>query len=282
MLDQLAAAAIYKDVQPVLVVTKSDLAAADMLRTAYAGSGIPLVQLNYETGEGLDEVKGYIEGHLCAFCGNSGVGKSTLLNRLTGSTVLSQDKLFATLDPTTRSYRLPGGRGMTITDTVGFIQKLPHGLVDAFKSTLSEVLGADLILKVVDASDEDYERQLEAVDRVLDEIGAGERLTLTVFNKIDLLNSVDRLSFRRRYPEAVLFSAQTGEGLDDLVDRIAREAAATDVLLSSDIPYREGALITLVHEQGTLLHEEYLEDGVRIVAKLPARIAPRLERYRTE
>ena len=155
---------------------------------------------------------------------------------------------------------------MTITDTVGFIQKLPHGLVDAFKSTLSEVLGADLILKVVDASDEDYERQLEAVDRVLDEIGAGERLTLTVFNKIDLLDSVDRLSFRRRYPEAVLFSAQTGEGLDDLVDRIAREAA----------------LITLVHEQGTLLHEEYLEDGVRIVAKLPARIAPRLERYRTE
>ena len=86
----------------------------------------------------------------------------------------------------------------------------------------------------------------------------------------------------RRYPEAVLFSAQTGEGLDDLVDRIAREAAATDVLLSADIPYREGALITLVHEQGTLLHEEYLEDGVRIVAKLPARIAPRLKRYRTE
>ena len=217
-----------------------------------------------------------------ALAGYTNAGKSTLLNRLTGSAVLSQDKLFATLDPTTRSYRLPGGRGMTITDTVGFIQKLPHGLVDAFKSTLSEVLGADLILKVVDASDEDYERQLEAVDRVLDEIGAGERLTLTVFNKIDLLDSVDRLSFRRRYPDAVLFSAQTGEGLDDLVGRIAREAAATDVLLSADIPYREGALITLVHEQGTLLHEEYLEDGVRIVAKLPACIAPRLERYRTE
>ena len=125
-----------------------------------------------------------------ALAGYTNAGKSTLLNRLTGSTVLSQDKLFATLDPTTRSYRLPGGRGMTITDTVGFIQKLPHGLVDAFKSTLSEVLGADLILKVVDASDEDYERQLEAVDRVLDEIGAGERLTLTVFNKIDLLDSV--------------------------------------------------------------------------------------------
>lgn len=172
---------------------------------------------------------------------------------------------------------------MTITDTVGFIQKLPHGLVDAFKSTLSEVLGADLILKVVDASDEDYERQLEAVDRVLDEIGAGERLTLTVFNKIDLLDSVDRLSFRRRYPEAVLFSAQTGEGARRSPStELLREAAATDVLLSADIPYREGALITLVHEQGTLLHEEYLEDGVRIVAKLPARIAPRLERYRTE
>ena len=214
--------------------------------------------------------------------GYTNAGKSTLFNQITAAEVYAANQLFATLDPTLRRIDVPDVGETVLADTVGFIQKLPHGLVDAFKSTLSEVLGADLILKVVDASDEDYERQLEAVDRVLDEIGAGERLTLTVFNKIDLLDSVDRLSFRRRYPEAVLFSAQTGEGLDNLVDRIAREAAATDVLLSADIPYREGALITLVHEQGTLLHEEYLEDGVRIVAKLPARIASRLERYRTE
>lgn len=217
-----------------------------------------------------------------ALAGYTNAGKSTLLNRLTGANVLSQDKLFATLDPTTRAYRLPGGRIMTLTDTVGFIQKLPHGLVDAFKSTLSEVLGADLILRVIDASDEDHMRQMDAVDQVLDEIGAGEKLTITVFNKIDLLDETDRLSLARRHPDAILFSAQTGEGLDGLVDRIAREAAATDILLSAEIPYREGALITLVHKQGTLLHEEYLEEGIRIVAKVPARIAPRIERYRTE
>lgn len=217
-----------------------------------------------------------------ALAGYTNAGKSTLLNRLTGSNVLSQDKLFATLDPTTRAYRLPGGRVMTITDTVGFIQKLPHGLVDAFKSTLSEVLGADLILRVIDASDEDHLRQMEAVDHVLDEIGAGERLTITIFNKIDLLDSGERLGLASRYPDAVLFSAETGEGLDNLVGRIMKEAAATDVLLSADIPYREGALITLIHEQGSLLREEYLGDGVRIVAKVPVRIAPRIERYRTE
>ena len=217
-----------------------------------------------------------------ALAGYTNAGKSTLLNQLTGANVLSQDKLFATLDPTTRAYRLPGGRIMTITDTVGFIQKLPHGLVDAFKSTLSEVLGADLILRVIDASDEDYLRQMDAVDRVLEEIGAGERLTVTVFNKIDLLDQTERFALVRRYPEAVLFSAETGEGQEQLIDRIVHEAAATDVLLSVEVPYREGALITLVHEQGTLLHEEYIADGVRIVAKVPARIAPRLERYRTE
>lgn len=217
-----------------------------------------------------------------ALAGYTNAGKSTLLNRLTGSNVLSQDKLFATLDPTTRSYRLPGGRVMTLTDTVGFIQKLPHGLVDAFKSTLSEVLGADLILRVIDASDEDRLRQMDAVDHVLEEIGAGERLTITVFNKIDLLDRVELIGLKRRYPDAIMFSAITGEGLDDLVDRIAREAAATDVLLSADIPYREGALITLIHKQGSILNEEYLSNGIRVVAKVPVRIAPKIERYRTE
>ena len=217
-----------------------------------------------------------------ALAGYTNAGKSTLLNSLTGAQVLSQDKLFATLDPTTRAYRLPGGRIMALTDTVGFIQKLPHGLVDAFKSTLSEVLRADLILKVIDASDEDHTRQMHAVDRVLDEIGAGERPALTVFNKIDLLDPTERLGFTRRYPDAVLFSAQTGEGIDALTSRIVQQAAVSDVLISADIPYREGALITLVHKQGTLLQEEYLESGVRIVAKLPERLAPRIDRYRTE
>lgn len=230
------------------------------------------------------QAKGRVESDAfrIALAGYTNAGKSTLLNALTGSDVLSQDKLFATLDPTTRAYTLPGGRIVTLTDTVGFIQKLPHGLVEAFKSTLSEVLGADLILKVIDVSDEDRHRHEEAVDRVLDEIGAGERPSLTVYNKIDLLDPEEVGLLRARMPRAVFFSARTGDGLDLLLDRLSAEAAANDRLISADVPYREGGLLKLVHEQGQLISEEYLTDRVRIVAKVPARIAGRLERFRTE
>lgn len=230
------------------------------------------------------QAKGRVESDAfrIALAGYTNAGKSTLLNALTGSDVLSQDKLFATLDPTTRAYTLPGGRIVTLTDTVGFIQKLPHGLVEAFKSTLSEVLGADLILKVIDVSDEDRHWHEEAVDRVLDEIGAGERPSLTVYNKIDLLDPEEVGLLRARMPRAVFFSARTGDGLDLLLDRLSAEAAANDRLISADVPYREGGLLKLVHEQGQLISEEYLADRVRIVAKVPARIAGRLERFRTE
>lgn len=217
-----------------------------------------------------------------ALAGYTNAGKSTLLNTLTGAGVLSEDKLFATLDPTTRSYVLPGGRSITITDTVGFIQKLPHGLVEAFKSTLSEVRGADLILKVVDVADEDRERHLEAVDRVLEEIGAGERPSLTVYNKADLLDAHELETLRVRMPQAVFFSARTALGLEPLLDRLAAEAAATDRLISAEVPYREGSLMKVVREQGQVLSEEYLEDRMRIVAKVPERIAARLQRYAVE
>ncbi|HJG31290.1 MAG TPA: GTPase HflX [Collinsella ihuae] len=217
-----------------------------------------------------------------ALAGYTNAGKSTLLNTLTGAGVLSEDKLFATLDPTTRSYVLPGGRSITITDTVGFIQKLPHGLVEAFKSTLSEVRGADLILKVVDVADEDRERHLDAVDRVLEEIGAGERPSLTVYNKADLLDAHELETLRLRMPQAVFFSARTALGLEQLLDRLAAEAAATDRLISAEVPYREGSLMKVVREQGQVLSEEYLEDRIRIVAKVPERIAARLQRYAVE
>ena len=215
-----------------------------------------------------------------ALAGYTNAGKSSLLNRLTGSDVLAQDKLFATLDPTTRSYRLPGGRAMTITDTVGFIQKLPHGLVNAFKSTLSEVRDADLLLKVADASDANLTRQLEAVDRVLDEIGADEVRSCVVLNKVDLIDNLQRVELRRLYPDAVFVSAATGGGIDELVERIGLEAAALDVLVDVLIPYREGKLLKVLHECGTILDESYEETGTHVLAKLPQRLAARVSEYR--
>lgn len=214
-----------------------------------------------------------------ALAGYTNAGKSSLLNRLTGSTVLAQDKLFATLDPTTRAYRLPGGRSMTITDTVGFIQKLPHGLVDAFKSTLSEVREADLILMVADASDDNLSRQLDAVHRVLEEIGAGESRSLVVFNKIDLIDAETLLDLRRIYPDAVLVSARTGEHIDDLVERVALEAAALDKLIDVHIPYANRSLVQLIRQSGHVLEESFEETSTHLVAKVPPRIAGYLSAY---
>lgn len=217
-----------------------------------------------------------------ALAGYTNAGKSTLLNRLTGSAVLSADKLFATLDPTTRAHTLPGGRQITLTDTVGFIQKLPHSLVESFKSTLAEVRSADLILKVVDASDEDWQRHLEAVERVLAEIGADECPSITVYNKIDLLDEGDRRHLAASHPDAITFSAAEGWGMRELEERIAAEASMTERLMSALIPYREAALLSLAHEQCRILEESHLEDGTHIVLKASPRMAARLARFAVE
>lgn len=216
-----------------------------------------------------------------ALTGYTNAGKSTFLNRLTGSHVYSQDQLFATLDATTRSYTLPGGRNITITDTVGFIQKLPHSLVESFKSTLAEAREADLILKIVDASDVDSNHQLNVVERVLHEIGAEDQPKLTVYNKIDLLSPTERNAIALRDPTAILFSAKTGEGLDRLTSLIAKETMAHDQLLSCVLPYREGALLALIREQGHILSELYQADVIEIVCKVPPRIGALLEPYQT-
>lgn len=214
-----------------------------------------------------------------ALAGYTNAGKSSLLNRLTDAKVLSQNKLFATLDPTTRVCVVPGGREVTITDTVGFIQKLPHTLVDAFKSTLSEVLEADLILRVVDLSDENCYRELEAVNSVLKEIGASDNSSITVCNKIDKIESGVADVLKRRFPDVVFCSARTGDGTDILLSTIARRAAEDDVLMSTMIPYSEGDLVAAAHRLGTVLQEEHTGDGTLLVCKVPRRLAASLRPY---
>lgn len=214
-----------------------------------------------------------------ALAGYTNAGKSSILNAVTAADVESEDKLFATLDPTTRTLSLPGGRQVTLTDTVGFIQKLPHGLVEAFKSTLSEVLSADLIIKVVDASDDDAARHIEAVERVLAEIGAGERPAITLYNKVDMLDPDQRRYLQARHPDAVLFSAATCWGLDGLLNRLATEATRSDTLMSLLIPYAQGDLLSLIRTYGDVISLDYRADGADVVARVPERIAARVQRY---
>ena len=205
-----------------------------------------------------------------ALAGYTNAGKSTLLNALTGAEVEVRDRLFHTLDPTTRTFEL-SGRDYLLTDTVGFIEKLPHQLVEAFKATLEETVLADLILHVVDASASEERRvaDMQAVDEVLEEIGAGEKPRLLVLNKIDLLSEEERREGELDHPEAVLVSAQEGEGLDALSERI--EAAFGETLTEVEllIPYSEGGRLHELHEVAGDLKRTDREDGVLVCAKVP-------------
>lgn len=200
-----------------------------------------------------------------AFAGYTNAGKSSLLNRLTKADVLAYDKLFATLDSTTRKYELPEGREITLTDTVGFIQKLPTTLIEAFKSTLDEITGADLVLHVVDASSEDPAAHILAVEDVLDQIKAQGIRRFLVFNKCDLLNNEESAALRSRYADAQFVSASTGEGIAALVSHIAHIASAHDTHLDVVIPYNRGDLVSLAHERCHILSEAHEEAGTHIV-----------------
>ena len=215
-----------------------------------------------------------------ALAGYTNAGKSTLLNRLTGAQVYVQDQLFATLDPTTRSYTLPGGRVVTVTDTVGFVQKLPTTLVESFKSTLAEISGANLVFKVVDATDSHREQEMAAVDDVLGQIGAEEVPVITVFNKCDLLDNDTRTALQFRYPQALLVSAATGEGIDELVETLGQAARAQDVTFQVLLPYSQGLLAKECHEKVHVIAEEYLPEGMSMTVVVPPTIQSHLERYR--
>ncbi len=201
-----------------------------------------------------------------AVVGYTNAGKSTLLNRLTDAGVLVEDRLFATLDATTRRLELPGGRNVLLTDTVGFVQKLPHQLVEAFKSTLEVVAEADLLLHVVDASSVDPDAQIEAVRTVLREIGAGEVPELIVWNKADRTTEAARRA--ERHPGSVAISALTGDGIDRLLltlgDRLAAATSTVELL----VPFERGDVLAKVHRDGEVVDEQATEGGMAVRARL--------------
>lgn len=214
-----------------------------------------------------------------AEAGYTNAGKSSLLNRLSGSDVLSYDKLFATLDSTTRKLVLPEGREVTLTDTVGFIRKLPTTLVEAFKSTLDEIRGADLILHVVDASSDERDAQMRAVEGTLEQIGAQGISRILVFNKIDLVEPSVRAALSARFPSAVLVSAETGEGADSLIEAIARAASASEKVMEVLVPYSRGDVVSIVHERCSVLAESYDERGTALTVRVPSDLTALFEGY---
>lgn len=217
-----------------------------------------------------------------ALVGYTNAGKSSLLNALTGADALSYDMLFATLDSTTRRLTLADGREITLTDTVGFINKLPHGLVEAFKSTLDEVTEADLLLHVVDASHPQYQAQMSAVDVVLKEIGASQAPRVLVLNKIDRIGTEDRQRLVGRHPDAVLVSAASGEGTHRLLERLASEAARGSVTMTVLVPYTRGELVQLAHERTHLVSERHTPDGTQLVMSVPSAVVPQFAEYQTD
>ena len=215
-----------------------------------------------------------------ALAGYTNAGKSTLINAITGAGVGVGERLFETLDPTTRAYEHHGRRYL-VTDTVGFIRKLPHQLVEAFKATLEETRLADLIVQVVDASDRAEERAeaIAAVDEALDEIGAGDRPRLLVYNKLDLLDEEARRDLLVGEADAVGVSAATGEGLKELRDRIERAFEETLRAVELLVPYSEGARLSELYEVGGELEREERSDGVLVRARIPAALSHRFERF---
>jgi len=208
---------------------------------------------------------------LASIVGYTNAGKSTLLNTLTGAAVMTEDKLFATLDPTTRRLRLPTNQNVLVTDTVGFIRKLPHGLVEAFKATLEEVVQADLLLHVVDASHPDAEAQIQAVDVVLREIGADGKPTLMVFNKIDQLNGrLDTLAGSlERHPRAVAISAATGEGIPALLAELGSQLRPIREFMELSVPHEQSGVIARLHEVGQVVERNYNGKTARFKARIP-------------
>jgi GTP-binding protein HflX len=220
-----------------------------------------------------------------AIVGYTNAGKSSLLNALTGAGVLVQDALFATLEPTTRRGQFGDGRPFVVSDTVGFVRHLPTQLVEAFRSTLEEVVDADLLVHVVDGSDVNPLAQISAVRQVITDVFAdhhsGPAPELIVVNKVDAASDLGLAKLRRALPGAVFVSARTGEGVEALRRRISELAAPTDTAVDVVIPYGRGDLVSRVHADGRVEETEHISNGTRIKARVPVALAASLRQFST-
>ncbi|MCY9787290.1 GTPase HflX [Nocardiopsis sp. EMB25] len=214
-----------------------------------------------------------------ALAGYTNAGKSSLLNRLTGAEVLVRNALFATLDPTVRRVETDRGRGFTLTDTVGFVRRLPHHLVDAFRSTLEEVTEADLILHVVDGSHPDPLDQIATVRAVIADIGGARVPELVVVNKADAVPEEALRPLLAAESDTVVVSARTGEGVDALLERIVSTLSEADTEVAALLPYDRGDLLARIHDEGEVLAEEHTGDGTRVTARVHDALAAALEPY---
>jgi GTP-binding protein HflX len=216
----------------------------------------------------------------CAIVGYTNAGKSSLLNKLTNSDILAEDKLFATLDPTSRRCPLPSGQPLVITDTVGFVRNLPHRLVDAFKATLEEAVVSNFLVHVLDINSPEIEAHAETTLSVLRGLGADEKNIITVFNKVDDLWDEDtRLSLSFRYPDAYFVSAHTGEGIQALLERMEAIVESDFSQLRLLIPHDRYDLVARLHREGGVRKEEARDDGTYIVGSVPERMLTSLEPY---
>jgi GTPase len=217
---------------------------------------------------------------VAAVVGYTNAGKSTLLNLLTGADLVAENRLFATLDPTTRSFLLPNKQRLLLTDTVGFLRKLPHTLIESFKATLEEVSEADLLIHIVDLSHARVDEQMEAVDAVIKELDAFGKQTLIVFNKIDNLTDCELAeTYVKRFPGSVAISARTGEGVDKLVQALQQALSSWRLRSCFRIPANETALIAEIHRVGHVLELKYEGEWALIVTHVPPNLAQKLERF---
>ncbi|MEA3211138.1 MAG: GTPase [Chthoniobacter sp.] len=218
-----------------------------------------------------------------AIVGYTNSGKSSLLRRLTGADVLIEDKLFATLDTTTRKVALPNKQPLLLTDTVGFVRRLPHGLVEAFRATLEEATLSDFLIHLLDASQPEVIDFYNTTMKVLAELGADDKRMLVAFNKIDLVeDSTVIAGLRRHFPAALFLSVRTGAGIEELLGQMADQVANGSVIRQLRLPQSQTELIARVHRQATVLESEYSGDEVRLVAVLPARLAAECAEWITE